>query len=110
LAGTIGVATNNVAEYMGLVVGLTWLANHGDSSAPVSVLMDSKLVVEQMAGRWRIKHPDMKALALQARACMDPALVEYRWVPRGDNTRADALVNEALDTGQPEGYIIDRQP
>lgn len=61
----IGVATNNVAEYRGLIAGLK-AARDLDPSAPVRVRMDSKLVVEQMSGRWKIKHPDMKPLAAEA--------------------------------------------
>lgn len=110
LAETIGVATNNVAEYRGLVAGLRWLAEHGDGVGEVRVLMDSRLVVEQMAGRWRIKHPDMRSLAVQARGLFPPERVRYQWIPRGENHRADALVNEALDSGLPDGFRIDRQP
>ncbi len=55
----IGVATNNVAEYCGLIAGLTAI-NELDSTATVDVKMDSKLVVEQMSGRWQIKHADMR--------------------------------------------------
>ena len=61
--------------------------------------MDSKLVIEQMAGRWKIKHPDMKPLALEA-SKLRPAEVIWTWVPRALNKRADALVNSALD-GEP---------
>jgi probable phosphoglycerate mutase len=61
----IGRATNNVAEYRGLIAGLE-MARDLDPTAALDVRMDSKLVIEQMAGRWKIKHPDMKPLALQA--------------------------------------------
>mgnify|MGYP001496452443 CR=1 FL=1 len=92
---TLGVATNNVAEYSGLVAGLE-MARAIDPSAAVDVRMDSKLVIEQMAGRWKVKHPDMKPLALRAqRLC--PAQVTWTWVPRAENKAADALVNAALD-------------
>jgi probable phosphoglycerate mutase len=67
-----------------------------DPDAAVEVRMDSKLVVEQMAGRWKIKHPSMKPLALRASA-LRPARVSWTWVPRAENKRADALVNAALD-------------
>ena len=59
---TIGVATNNVAEYAGLIAGLELYAEHADG-AELEVRMDSKLVVEQMAGRWKVKHPSMIPLA-----------------------------------------------
>jgi probable phosphoglycerate mutase len=92
---TIGRATNNVAEYRGLIAGLE-MARQVDAAAPVEVRMDSKLVVEQMAGRWKIKHPDMIPLARQA-ARLRPASVTWTWVPREQNARADALANLALD-------------
>ena len=92
----IGVASNNVAEYSGLVAGLR-LAVDIDPAARVEVRMDSKLVVEQMSGRWQIKHEDMRRLAAEARAVIDPAQVRYTWVPRGSNADADRLANEALD-------------
>ncbi len=92
---TIGVATNNVAEYQGLLAGLRLAAEHAPD-AEVEVRMDSKLVVEQMSGRWRIKHPDMQALALEA-GRLAPARTTYTWVPRERNQHADRLANEALD-------------
>ncbi|WP_031171124.1 bifunctional RNase H/acid phosphatase [Streptomyces durhamensis] len=94
----IGVATNNVAEYRGLLAGLR-AAHALDPSARVHVRMDSKLVVEQMSGRWKIKHPDMKPLAAQARAVFPPAQVIYEWIPREQNKYADRLANEAMDAG-----------
>lgn len=94
-ARTIGVATNNVAEYSGLVAGLALAAEHAPG-AVVEVRMDSKLVVEQMSGNWRIKHADMKALAAEA-AAIAPAGTTYTWVPRAENAHADRLANEALD-------------
>ena len=106
LAGALGVATNNVAEYHGVLAGLTWIARH-ETTATVEARLDSKLVVEQMSGRWKIKHPDMRALAAQVRAAYPPQLVTYTWVPRGQNRRADALVNEVLDTGS-DSWVIDR--
>jgi probable phosphoglycerate mutase len=91
----IGVATNNVAEYSGLVAGLK-LAEEFAPDADIEVRMDSKLVVEQMSGRWKIKHPDMKPLATEANR-LAPFGTTYTWVPRGSNKHADRLVNEALD-------------
>ncbi|KRA32358.1 MULTISPECIES: bifunctional RNase H/acid phosphatase [unclassified Nocardioides] len=92
---TIGFATNNVAEYSGLIAGLR-LAAEFTPDAAVEVRMDSKLVVEQMAGRWKIKHPDMRALADEALA-LAPAGTVYTWVPREQNSHADRLANQALD-------------
>ncbi|MEU8469209.1 bifunctional RNase H/acid phosphatase [Streptomyces sp. NPDC029006] len=94
----IGVATNNVAEYRGLLAGLR-AAHALDPSAPVHVRMDSKLVVEQMSGRWKIKHPAMKPLAAEARSVFPPEQVTYEWIPRERNKHADRLANEAMDAG-----------
>jgi len=91
----IGVASNNVAEYSGLIAGLRLAAELAPGAA-VEVRMDSKLVVEQMSGRWKIKHPDMKPLAATA-ADLAPAGTTYTWVPRAQNAHADRLANEALD-------------
>lgn len=96
-AGFLGTATNNVAEYNGLIAGLE-AARAIDPTAAITVRMDSKLVVEQMSGRWQIKHPDMKPLALRARELARGAEVAYEWVPREANKAADALANEAMDT------------
>ncbi len=96
-AEAIGVATNNVAEYRGLIAGLELARQHAPYAA-VEVRMDSKLVVEQMAGRWKVKHPDLVPLALQARR-LAPAQVTWTWVPRSQNAYADQLLNAALDAG-----------
>jgi broad specificity phosphatase PhoE/ribonuclease HI len=99
-AASVGRATNNVAEYGGLVAGLQ-AALDLDPTARVEVRMDSKLVVEQMSGRWKIKHPDMQQLALQAqKIARQLADVRYTWVPRAQNGAADALANSAMD-GKP---------
>jgi len=97
----IGPASNNVAEYSGLVAGLT-AADEIDPAAEIEVRMDSKLVVEQMSGRWKIKHPDLVPLARAARDAHDPGLVRYTWVPRAQNGAADRLVNLALDGWSPQ--------
>ncbi|MFG2548504.1 bifunctional RNase H/acid phosphatase [Streptomyces sp. NPDC048581] len=95
----IGVATNNVAEYRGLLAGLR-AAHELDPSARVHVRMDSKLVIEQMSGRWKIKHPDMKPLAFEAARILPPTQVTYEWIPREQNKHADRLANEAMDAGK----------
>ncbi|MFD6170504.1 bifunctional RNase H/acid phosphatase [Streptomyces coeruleorubidus] len=94
----IGVATNNVAEYRGLLAGLR-AAHELDPGATVHVRMDSKLVVEQMSGRWKIKHPGMKPLAADAARVFPPGRVTYEWIPRERNKHADRLANEAMDAG-----------
>ncbi|MGP6172737.1 bifunctional RNase H/acid phosphatase [Corynebacterium sp. A21] len=92
----VGTATNNVAEYQGLINGLRAAAELGADE--VAVYMDSKLVVEQMSGRWKIKHPDMKKLALEARDLAATfTKVTYEWVPRAKNGLADELANKAMD-------------
>ncbi|MFB6525703.1 bifunctional RNase H/acid phosphatase [Streptomyces sp. NPDC056399] len=95
----IGVATNNVAEYKGLVAGLK-AARSLFPDATVHVRMDSKLVVEQMSGRWKIKHPDMKPLAAEAGRVFPAGRVRYEWIPRERNKHADRLANEAMDAGK----------
>lgn len=98
LFDVIGVATNNVAEYSGLLAGLSHI-NTLDPTAAIEVAMDSKLVVEQMSGRWQIKHADMRDLAKQCRNAHNPSLVTYSWIPRDENSHADRLANKALDGG-----------
>ncbi len=110
---SIGTATNNVAEYNGLIAGLRAAAEI-DPRADVEVRMDSRLVVEQMSGRWKIKHPDMKPLALTAAEAARPfSRVSYTWVPRERNKDADRLANEAMDAaaGRPgAGRRLDPKP
>lgn len=92
----VGIATNNVAEYWGLIVGLRRALTIAEE-AEVLVRMDSKLVVEQMSGRWKIKHPDMQSLAREAHRVISGKNVQFEWVARNLNARADALANEAMD-------------
>jgi probable phosphoglycerate mutase len=97
----LGQASNNVAEYTGLIEGLR-AAQGIDPAADVQVRMDSKLVVEQMSGRWKIKHEDMRRLALVARdvvAAISRAggSVSFEWIPRERNKLADALSNRGMD-------------
>ncbi|WP_117389055.1 bifunctional RNase H/acid phosphatase [Mycobacterium marinum] len=92
----IGRATNNVAEYRGLIAGLDDAVKLG--ATEVSVLMDSKLVVEQMCGRWKVKHPDLVELHGQARELAGQfRRISYAWIPRARNAHADRLANEAMD-------------
>lgn len=92
----IGHATNNVAEYRGLIAALEKAAELGASE--VTVRMDSKLVVEQMSGRWRVKHPDLAPLHQQAKALSDRFdQISFEWIPRSENSHADRLANEAMD-------------
>ncbi|MFJ8474679.1 bifunctional RNase H/acid phosphatase [Kitasatospora sp. NPDC094011] len=105
----IGHATNNVAEYKGLIAGLK-AARALDPDASVDVRMDSKLVVEQMSGRWKIKHPDMQPLAAEAREVFPRGRVTYTWIPRERNKAADRLANEAMDAGRDGRQWEPRKP
>lgn len=93
----IGIATNNVAEYKALRAAIQEVLRM-DANARVSVRMDSKLVVEQMGGGWKIKHPDMRELALEISQLTETLDINYQWIPREQNSRADALANLAMDS------------
>ena len=94
----IGVATNNVAEYRGLVAGL---AKAVELELPeVEVVSDSELLVKQMRGEYRVKNEALRELSLEAaRLARRLDSVGYRHVRRAQNELADRLVNEALDSG-----------
>ncbi len=93
---SIGVATNNVAEYRGLLLGLERARALG--ATEVEVINDSELIAHQVNGRYKVKHPDMKPLHAAALAALrDFERWSVRPVPRAQNADADALVNQALD-------------
>jgi len=92
----VGIASNNVAEYRGMIAGVT-RALAIDPDAELRVRLDSKLVVEQMSGRWKIKHPDMADLAAEARRLLAGTPVAFEWIPRAENARADRMANESMD-------------
>ncbi|MFZ9908243.1 MAG: reverse transcriptase-like protein, partial [Candidatus Nanopelagicales bacterium] len=69
-----------------------------DSNAKIQVFMDSKLVVEQMSGNWKIKHENMKILVEKAKKAFPESNVSYQWIPREENLIADLLLNQALDS------------
>ena len=102
---SIGRATNNVAEYRGLIAGLELYTEHAPD-AELEVRMDSKLVIEQMAGRWKIKHSDMRSLATRAHG-LAPLDTRWTWVPREKNAAADRLVNVALDEAEGKTALDD---
>lgn len=107
--GFVGVATNNVAEYQGLIAGLR--AASELNAETVDVRMDSKLVVEQMSGRWKIKHPSMQPLAREAQALARTfRTITYEWIPRERNRQADRLANEAMDQETKSAAEGDKQP
>ncbi|MFM7014012.1 MAG: bifunctional RNase H/acid phosphatase [Actinomycetota bacterium] len=99
ISEAIGIATNNVAEYRALIFALE-RSFELDAKATIEVRMDSKLVIEQMSGRWKIKHPDMQILARKAQSLIAGRQVEFIWIPREKNSRADELANLAMDGGQ----------
>jgi probable phosphoglycerate mutase len=96
IAEKIGIATNNVAEYQGLIAGIR-AANKIDPAAQIEARLDSKLVVEQMSGRWKIKNIPLAKLAMEAKKIHSPELITFTWIPREENYEADRLVNLALD-------------
>jgi len=96
----LGRATNNVAEYEALILGLEEARRRGIQR--LDVRMDSLLVVRQMQGLWKIKHPGLKPLALRAGALLagfPQRTIEH--VPREENSHADRLANLAVDQGVP---------
>lgn len=97
----IGQATNNVAEYRALLAAVREALTL-DAHCHLEVRMDSKLVIEQMSGSWKIKHPDMQALAIQVHQLLAAHPVRWTWIPREQNSRADALANRAMDTKRSE--------
>jgi len=99
ISEAVGIATNNVAEYLALIFALE-SAFEIDPAAEIVVRMDSKLVVEQMSGRWKIKHPDMLSLGARVQQLISGKSVEFVWIPREQNVLADALANKAMD-GEP---------
>jgi probable phosphoglycerate mutase len=96
VSGGLGTATNNVAEYWGLIAGLSAALKEGAKCAEVR--LDSKLVVEQMSGRWQVKQPHLRPLASEAaRLARQLGDVMYTWMPRARNAHADRLANDAMD-------------
>jgi ribonuclease HI len=99
----LGHTTNNVAEYTALIGAFELLhAEFGTKSkeASVAVEMDSKLVIEQMKGAWKVKHPNMKPLQRRAGELASGfKSVSFTHIPREKNSYADRLANEAMDRG-----------
>jgi probable phosphoglycerate mutase len=96
---TIGKATNNIAEYRAVIGALEWVSRQDSKPAAIEFFLDSKLVVEQLKGNWKIKEPHLKDLALAAHTLMQKlgTKVSLTSVPRAQNAAADRLVNAALD-------------
>lgn len=101
-SGGIGVTTNNVAEYRGMIAGLEAALEYGGND--VRVRLDSKLVVEQMCGRWKVKNETLRPMHTRATELVNRlGAVTFEWVPRADNAHADRLANAAMDeqAGEP---------
>lgn len=100
----IGVATNNIAEYTAVVRSLETCIENGWTTESLHFRLDSKLVVEQVQGNWKIKEPTLRPLVERVRelASRFPS-VSYTHIPREENSRADRLVNEAIDAGVQKG-------
>jgi ribonuclease HI len=99
LCAPLGIATNNVAEYNGLLAALRWAVEHGETD--VHIRSDSELLVKQMRGEYRVKHPGLQALYVQARMLvMQLGSVRFEHVRREANTEADRLSNLAMDIAE----------
>jgi len=99
LRGSLGIATNNVAEYHGFIAALTWLAEHGHRD--VEIRSDSELLVKQVRGDYKIKNEGLKPLAARARLLMmELDRVDLRHVRREENKDADRLANLAMDEAE----------
>ena len=99
---SIGIATNNVAEYRGLIAALEWARAHGETE--VLVRSDSLLLVQQMLGNYKVKHPGLQPLYGQARLLAhDVGRVRYEHVRREANKHADRLANAAMDAARVSG-------
>ena len=99
LYGGLGIATNNVAEYNGLLAALRWAKEHGHTT--VHIKADSLLVVEQMRGRFKVKHPGLQPLHAKATLLAhDVGRVTFEHVRRELNQDADRLSNLGMDAAE----------
>ena len=102
LHGALGIATNNVAEYNGLLAALRWAAEHGQRD--VQIRSDSELLVKQMRGEYKVKHAGLQALFVRARLLvMELNRVTFEHVRREQNKEADRLSNVAMDEAETQG-------
>jgi len=96
---SIGTATNNVAEYHGLLAALEWARAHG--APPIHIRSDSQLLVQQMLGNYKVKHPGLQPLHAKARMLAhELGRVTFEHVRRERNAHADRLANTAMDAGE----------
>ena len=99
LFGGLGVATNNVAEYNGLLAALKWAVDHGEQD--VLIRADSELLVKQMRGEYKVKHPGLQPLYVRARLLvMELGDVRFEHVRREKNKEADRLSNLGMDEAE----------
>jgi len=99
LKGALGVATNNVAEYRGLIAALTYFV--GARHCHILIRSDSQLLIRQMTGRYRVRHPNLQPLHREAQTLLGKLeRVDFEHVPRTSNTDADRLANQAMDESQ----------
>jgi len=99
LVGPLGHATNNVAEYSGLIAALQWACEHGHTR--LRVRMDSELVIKQMRGEYKVKHAGLQALHAEARRLLAQLeRVTFEHVRREQNKVADGLSNQAMDIAE----------
>jgi ribonuclease HI len=99
LYGGLGISTNNVAEYNGLLAALEWAVKHGERD--VQVRADSELLVKQMRGEYRVKHPGLQPLVARARLLVAQiGHVTFEHVRREQNREADRLSNLGMDEAE----------
>lgn len=98
----LGIATNNEAEYQGVLLSLSWVEQQEwKSGDKINFKLDSLLVVQQLSGKWKIKEARLKVFAEQIWQKLNslPCKTEFFHIPRAENARADQLANEAMDQG-----------
>ncbi len=104
----LGKATNNVAEYQALILGLKRAQEMG--AAQVEIFADSQLVVKQMQGQYRVKHPGLKPLFIQAQRLAGAFdKITFNFIPREKNKAADALANQTLDMKKKQSSVVGHQ-
>lgn len=100
LHGFLGVQTNNYAEYEAVIRALSWCVTAGYTSHDIQIKADSKLIVEQMSGNWKVKDANLKPQFLKAQALVARCHnVTFTYIPREENGFADALANKGMDKG-----------
>jgi len=91
----LGTATNNVAEYNAVILGIGLVRKH--ELARAEFLLDSQLVVRQLNGQYKVKHPDMKAQFEKVQRLLHGIDIQFRHIPRAENHLSDTVVNQCLD-------------